>query len=294
MRGASIAASAFIFVGVLGSAANAQVYSPGLVSSEMAAFRADASAICLSPQQKANDLNSGNRLLAALKFERDPSLARELSQLLYDIRSKPPCNPLVIPYTGGFALKDWTHEHIEERLGADGHLTNQFDVVKDPAGGGVDFGVYFPWTSTVRVGPYASIGFLNLPAYHNFSNGNYLGTTTHWMAQIGGKAGVMITPSWFVYGLTALSLINEEVKIYLGGPVTSQNKTVPGVALGGGLEYTDTTWRLFGLQLGVYGEYNHTWSDTARVNAPAASPTFNYKFRREDDTIKVGVHVYLR
>ena len=38
--------------------------------------------------------------------------------------------------------------------------------------------------------------------------------------------------------------------------------------------------------------YQHTWWQDAKFNTSASSPLFNYAFRREDDTIKLGVNVY--
>jgi len=153
------------------------------------------------------------------------------------------------------------------------HLTNQFDLVKDPLGFGIDGGIYFsPWDNAIRLGPYASFALLHLPVYQTFPSGSFLGTTTNWMATLGMKAGAMVTPDWFVYGLTGLSLINEDVKIMLGGPQTSQNKTVPGFSLGLGAEYQPTNWHFLGHPLAVFGEYSHTWSQTVNVSAPAASP----------------------
>ncbi len=250
---------------------------------------------CIDIFSKWTTLNEGNHELALLRQEKDQTLARELYEYLReDFEKNPPCKTQTIFYTGGYVIKDTSGMHIEERLGADGHLTNQFDLVKDPLGFGIDVGMYFtPWNNSIRIGPFVSFGILHLPVYQTFPNGSFLGTTTNWMAMLGAKAGTMVTTDLFLYGLVGLSLINEDVKIMLGGPLTSQNNTVPGISLGFGAEYQPANWQLFGHPLAVFGEYSHTWSQTVTVNAPAASPLSNYSFRREDDTFKLGFHVYL-
>lgn len=40
-------------------------------------------------------------------------------------------------------------------------------------------------------------------------------------------------------------------------------------------------------------EYQHTWWQDANFNTPAASPSFNYTFIREDDVVKFGFTVSL-
>jgi hypothetical protein len=51
-------------------------------------------------------------------------------------------------------------------------------------------------------------------------------------------------------------------------------------------------WQLAGNPVSLFGQYQHTWWSNANFNTPASSPAFNYAFRREDDTIKLGVNFY--
>lgn len=48
----------------------------------------------------------------------------------------------------------------------------------------------------------------------------------------------------------------------------------------------------FGMPVAVFAQYQHTWWDDAHFNTPASSPAFNYAFRREDDTIRLGLNFY--
>ena len=43
--------------------------------------------------------------------------------------------------------------------------------------------------------------------------------------------------------------------------------------------------------MSVFLQYQHTWWGTANFNTPTSSPLFNYAFKREDDTIRLGVNV---
>lgn len=45
--------------------------------------------------------------------------------------------------------------------------------------------------------------------------------------------------------------------------------------------------------MSLFLEYQHTWWQDAQFNQPPNSPLFNYNFRREDDTIKLGFLVAL-
>jgi hypothetical protein len=43
----------------------------------------------------------------------------------------------------------------------------------------------------------------------------------------------------------------------------------------------------------VFTEYQHFWWRDAQFNTPAASPPFNYNFRRQNDVFKFGFTVSL-
>jgi hypothetical protein len=42
----------------------------------------------------------------------------------------------------------------------------------------------------------------------------------------------------------------------------------------------------------LFAQYQHTWWSSADFYTPASPPAFNYAFRREDDTIELGVNFY--
>jgi hypothetical protein len=292
-----IAAAACCFLSV--STLTAQSQGSG-TATILADLSAGAKEGCLDIYKRLDLLNAGSALLAQLKSsaalgnEEAASQARQVWSDLYEIRRKPSCNTIGFFYTGGYFLKDRGGSHIEEVLDANGHVTNKFHLVKDPLGFGIDAGFYYsPWNNAIRVGPFLAFDIQHLPIYQTFAGGQYLGTTSRWSSILGLKVGTMMTPEFFGYGLTGVSLLNQDMKIFLGGPTTSRNTTVPGFTLGLGAEYRQPTWRFFGKPLAVYAEYSHTWWQTAHLNLPPASPPFDYNFKRDDDSIKLGLHIYL-
>jgi hypothetical protein len=180
-----------------------------------------------------------------------------------------------------------------EFLRSTGARTFESEDRGDPLGAGVVVGYNFrPWSNNVLIGPFASFDFLKQTINHNFGGGSFFGTTTHWIATAGVKAGIVTAPGLMVYGLGGVAVLNEDLNINFGGPVTSQNTTIPGATVGVGGEFQPRVLQQFGRPVALFVQYQHTWWQTAQLNAPVASPLFNYTFRREDDTFKAGVTIY--
>jgi hypothetical protein len=195
-------------------------------------------------------------------------------------------------YLGGELIKTSGRVRTTERSAATGAVTNEFDDSGDPIGGGIVAGYNFsPWNNNIVVGPFASFDWLNLTINHNFAGGQFLGTTTNWIINAGVKAGVVTMPGVYLYGLAGAAWLNHDLNINFA-TAARQNTTTPGFTLGLGGEYKPTSWRLFGNPVSVFAQYQHTWWSTANFNMPASSPAFNYAFKRDDDTFKLGVNVY--
>ncbi len=170
--------------------------------------------------------------------------------------------------------------------------TKEFRTHGDPPGIGFAATYLFaPENSALRVGPFASFDILRQTVNHDFAGGQFLGTTTHWFATAGLKAGAVVRPDLFIYGLTGASWLNEDLNVNFA-TASSSNVTIPGVTLGLGAEYRPSSWQIAGHPVTLFAQYQHTWWSTANFNAPASSPGFNYAFRREDDTLKFGVNFY--
>jgi len=196
-------------------------------------------------------------------------------------------------YLGGEIIKNWGRVRSTETLATTDVVTNQFSDDGDPIGAGVVLGCNFaPWNNSVVFGPFASFDWLNQTINHTFAGGTFLGTTTHWIVTAGAKAGVVTAPGLTIYGLAGASWLNHDLNINFA-TAASQNTTTPGFTAGIGGE-----WQLSALQQGlqvpvsVFFQYQHTWWSNANFNTPASSPAFNYAFRREDDTVKLGLNFY--
>jgi len=63
--------------------------------------------------------------------------------------------------------------------------------------------------------------------------------------------------------------------------------------VGAGIELQPSALQGFGAPVSVFLQYQHSWYGNAHLQMPAASPAFNYSYRRENDTFKVGVNVHL-
>jgi len=235
----------------------------------------------------------------------DPMLARDRRTGRYFAWE--PCPPppaLLIPgtgdarqqvgfYFGGQLLWNAGRVRANEYLAATGALTNSFLDTGDALGAGLVTGFNVaPWGNGIVVGGFASLNVLNQTINRSFAGGTFLGTTTHWIATAGVKAGVVTGPGVFLYGLAGASVLNADLVINFGGPVSTANRTVWGTTLGIGAAFQPAMLQHAGRPVSLFVQYQHTWWDTARLNQPAASPAFNYSFRREDDTLRVGVIVH--
>jgi hypothetical protein len=179
-----------------------------------------------------------------------------------------------------------------ETRDATGVITNQFIDSGDPLGVGIVGGYNFkPWNNDVVIGPFASFDYLNQTINHNFAGGQFLGTTTHWFINAGVKAGVVTAPCFYLYGLAGTAFLNHDLNVNFATAAQS-NTTTPGFTFGLGGEYQPSSWQLAGHPISLFAQYQHTWWSNANFNTPTSSPAFNYAFRREDDTIKLGVNFY--
>jgi hypothetical protein len=197
-------------------------------------------------------------------------------------------------YVGGELAKNTGRVHTIERLAATGLVTFESTDSGDPVGVGIVVGYTFaPGIGNILVSPFAAFDLLRQTIDHRFAGGTFFGTTTHWIGTAGVKAGVMTQWGLFAYGLAGASVLNKDLNINFGGPITSVNTTVPGATLGLGGEIRPGFLQGLGRPISVFAQYQHTWWQDAHLNQPVASPFFNYTFQREDNTLRFGFNVYL-
>jgi hypothetical protein len=198
-------------------------------------------------------------------------------------------------YAGGQLASIAGDQKIVERLALGGDVTNSLTDSSSDLGGGVVVGYNFtPWNNRIIVGPFVSFDWLDQEINHEFAGGTFIGSTAHWIGTAGVKAGLAVAPGAFLYGLVGGSLLEEELNIDFGGPVTSRNETVSGVTVGAGGEWRPSGMQVLGHPVSVFAQYQHTWWEDVALNRPAASPFFNYDFEREDVSVRAGINIHLQ
>lgn len=197
-------------------------------------------------------------------------------------------------YLGGELAKNWGWVRSTERLAATDVVTNQFTDSADPAGGGLIVGYTFaPLANNIVASTFASFDFLHAPVNHTFPGGSFLGSTANFMGTAGVKIGPRLDMGLWVYGIAGVSVLNETLNVNFVPVASSTTATVPGVTVGLGGAWQPSFLQGFGRPVSLFLEYQHTWWKDATFNAPAASPAFNYTFRRADDVVKFGFTVSL-
>jgi hypothetical protein len=191
-------------------------------------------------------------------------------------------------YLGGELVKTWGHVDSTETLADTGIVTNRFSDMQDPLGVGVLIGYKFaPWSNSIVVSPFASFDYLNAPVNHTFPGGSFLGTTANFAGTAGVKIGPQLAMGLWLYGIAGASFLNETLNVNFVPTASSRTTDVSGATVGVG-----GAWQPRFLQgshpMSLFVEYQHTWWRDANFNTPAASPFFNYTFRREDDFVKFG------
>jgi hypothetical protein len=182
---------------------------------------------------------------------------------------------------------------ITERFIATDKITNGFSDSHDPLGVGINIAYAFaPWNNGFVVSPFASLDYLNNSVNHTFPGGSYLGSTANVAGTAGVKIGPSITRDFWLYGIAGVSVLNETLNVNFLPVTSSTTKTVGGATLGAGFAFKPGFLQNLGRPVSLFAEYHHTWWQDAQFNSPAASPLFNYNFRRSDDVVKLGFNVH--
>ena len=191
-------------------------------------------------------------------------------------------------YVGVEILKNAARVQSTEKNATTGATTNQFSDSGDPIGGGLTAGYNFRFPSSrFFAGPYVSFDWLKQTVNHTFTGGSFLGTTTNWLVSLGGKFGVTVMPQLDLYGLAGVTWLNQSLNVNFATSA-SRTTTTPGFTLGLGAEYKPD-WHV---PVSLFLQYQHTWYSDADFNTPSSSPAFNYTFKRDDDTVKLGANFY--
>jgi len=195
-------------------------------------------------------------------------------------------------YVGGVLTKNTSAVRTTQTFAEGGQVINQFDDSRDPIGAGVVVGINL-LVGRVTVGPFGSFDWRNQTINRAITPTTYVGTTTHWSVQAGGRAGV-VAGGLFVYGLGAVGWLNQDLSIDLGHGATSESTLATGVTVGGGVEFSLGVLQRLRHQARVFVEYQFSnWQDVT-LSTPAASPSFNYTFHRRDQAVKFGILINMK
>jgi len=139
-------------------------------------------------------------------------------------------------------------------------------------------------------GVFGDANWLHENIDQTFANGTFVGTTINFIGTVGLKAGPVVTPSFlpspvWLYGIVGPSVMNETLKIDIGGPLSASNQSIPGLAVGLGFELKP----IASYPVTVFGEYRHMFWEGADFRMPATSASFNYNYGAWNNRVMVGV-----
>jgi opacity protein-like surface antigen len=196
-------------------------------------------------------------------------------------------------FGGGQLALSCSNVRTREYIAATGALTNEFFDHCTGVGGGINGGYNWLLQSGMLLGIVVDANLPNDEVKHRFGGGTFIGSTVNFSASAQVRAGWNAAPDLLLYGQTGISLSNQRLQINFGGPVTDASQLRSGFTAGFGAE-----WMLagnpirWGTASSLFVDYTHTWWETASLNAPAASPLFNYTWQRESDVVKAGMRIY--
>ena len=176
-----------------------------------------------------------------------------------------------------------------------GMKTNQFKDSSSGFMGGVNAGFNWALSPQSFIGVVAEVNGGNSNVKRSFSGSPaFIESDANFQSSLLGRLGFLATPSDAVYVQGGPVFTNQNLQMNLGGVTTNSNQFTFGGAVGAGVEHK------FGVSSGalkkwcapsIFLEYRHIWAGEANLGQPAASPSYNYDWRRESDTVVTGIRV---
>jgi opacity protein-like surface antigen len=136
-----------------------------------------------------------------------------------------------------------------------------------------------------------SFDFFNQDTSHVFptSPQTFIGATSKFMITGEVQLGINVVPGVQIYGIGGFSVLNQDLNINFGGPVTTQNNTTIGPTYGAGLAF-----QLPGSPVTSFVQWEQTPFATTTLPRPPASSNFNYDFTNTSNRVKAGILVNFR
>lgn len=216
----------------------------------------------------------------------------------YDPRLVRPNAPVVFQpieaFSGGFVGLQFVYSRsrtrTEEFLAASDIRTNAFDDSGSGAAGGFNAGYNWVMANRWLIGVMVEANALADRVRHVFAGGTYLGSTMDFSASAQLRAGVLAAPNVLLYAQAGPAVASQKQEINFGGPITEQSKFTGGAVAGVGAEVALPT---SAFRSSLFVDYQHSWWNRTGVNAPAASPLFNYSWKRDSDAVSAGFRLRL-
>lgn len=191
-------------------------------------------------------------------------------------------------FVGISVTGSWSDVDTFEFLHATDILTNDLHDSGDGYGVGINGGYNWqPWDNSVVVGAVFNVDLAHDSVRHDFGGGDYIGSVRRFTGTAQGRIGTLVSPDLLLYGQTGFSIADQRLQIEFGGPETDESRTTWGYALGGGAELMLHCEQFSRMSLFV--DYDHIWWNNASLFAPAASPFFDYQWKRRSDIVRLGV-----
>jgi len=197
-------------------------------------------------------------------------------------------------YAGVEFQANWGKLGITETNRITNDISNQFSESGKRDGFGLRFGYRFaPWNSGLFIDPVLQLAIYDQTIRKVFPSTSYLGLATLWSMSAIINLGYNVQPNVSIYALGGVALRTAKYEINFGGQATSDTKTAPGLVIGAGVEYKPYFLLQSKLPMTVFAEYQHIEYQDVKLDAPEASPFFDYKFKSRDDVFKVGLNIQL-
>jgi len=191
------------------------------------------------------------------------------------------------PYVGIELSGSLDSVDTTETSAATGAPFHRFTSLGAGPGAGVDLGYnWLVFADDMLVGVVAGVDGLHNPGGQVFRTSNDV------MGFAAVRAGYLSDPKTLWYAQTGLAVAGENVRVDLGGPITSLSRTVPGYALGGGVEWALPAAPAALGPASLFLDYRHIWWESGTLDTPAADPTLNFRWQREANLLKVGLRLH--
>jgi hypothetical protein len=196
----------------------------------------------------------------------------------------------LVAFVGGGAAVNWSRVSWTETSRATGIQTFQATDSGTGASGRLEVGWWKQAGLTpaeynqlrVMLGLKAQADLGSSLVSHRFPLGSVIESRADRIFSLLAMAGLAGPQGTMFYGIAGLSIAEQRLHVFLGGPDTSEYRGATGFTGGLGAQFASP---IAGLSFSA--EWQHTFWSLTHLDGSAASPNFNYAFRRDTDTFAI-------